>query len=101
MLPSEGTLKPPYRRSPPGLSTPTASEYRNMVKTVEEMKAILEWFTTKGVDTHDYEQAKGFLTKLGRGGLPSISRSPRWRCACLQPSRGRVKGHTESLAGHA
>jgi hypothetical protein len=36
-----------------------------MVKTVDEMKAIVEWFTTKGVDTHDYEEAKSFLNKLG------------------------------------
>ncbi|MHB1033397.1 MAG: hypothetical protein ACYC35_03300 [Pirellulales bacterium] len=59
-----GQIEAPYRRSSPDLSAPTASDYRNMVKTVEEMKAILEWFPTKGVDTHDYEQAKGFLTKL-------------------------------------
>lgn len=58
-------IESPYRRSPPDLSAPTASDYRVMVKTVEEMKAIVEWFPTKGVDTHDYEEAKGFLNKLG------------------------------------
>jgi|GEM_PF-2642155 len=60
-----GQIETPYRRSSPNLNTPTASDYRNMVKTVEEMKAIVEWFPTKGVDTHDYEQAKDFLNKLG------------------------------------
>lgn len=60
-----GQIETPYRRSPPNLNTPTASDYRSMVKTVEEMKAIVEWFPTKGVDTHDYEQAKDFLNKLG------------------------------------
>jgi hypothetical protein len=60
-----GVIEAPYRRSPPDLSTPTASDYRNMVKTVDEMKAIVEWFPTKGVNTHDYEEAKAFLNKLG------------------------------------
>ena len=58
-------IEAPYRRSPPGLSTPTASDYRNMEKTVEEMKGTLYWFATKGIDKHDHEQAKDFLNKLG------------------------------------
>lgn len=62
--PERGHIEAPYRRVPPGLSTPTASDYREMVKTVEEMKAILEWRTKTGVDTQNYQQAKDFLNKL-------------------------------------
>ena len=61
-------IEAPYRRSPPALSVPTADDYRNMVKDVEEMKAILEWRLTvkSGLDTNEYEQAKAFLDKLGQ-----------------------------------
>jgi hypothetical protein len=57
-------IEAPYRRSPPELSVPTAADYRDMAKTTQEMEAILEWFTTKGVNTRDYQQAKSFLTTL-------------------------------------
>jgi hypothetical protein len=61
-------IEAPYRRSPPALSTPTAEDYRDMVKTVDEMKAILEWRLTvkSGLETKNYEQAKAFLDKLGQ-----------------------------------
>lgn len=62
---SRRQIEAPYRRSPPDLSAPTASDYRNMVKTAEEMKSILQWVAKKGVDTEDYRQAEGFLAKLG------------------------------------
>lgn len=88
-------IEAPFRRSPPHLSTPTASDYRKMVKTVEEMKAIVEWFASKSVDTHDYDRAGDFLNKLGteaQDGLNSpraprlptagrcLRRSPCWKC---------------------
>jgi hypothetical protein len=61
-------IEAPYRKSPPGLSTPTAEDYRDMVKNVDEMKAILEWRLTvkSGLDTESYDQAKAFLDKLGQ-----------------------------------
>jgi hypothetical protein len=61
-------IEAPYRRSPPVLSVPTADDYREMVKTVNEMKAILEWRLTvkSGLPTNEYEQAKAFLAKLGQ-----------------------------------
>ena len=61
-------IEAPYRRSPPALSTPTAEDYRDMVKTVDEMKAILEWRLTvkSGLETKNYEQAKAFLDTLGQ-----------------------------------
>ncbi len=71
-------IETPYRRSPPDLSTPTATDYRNMVKTVEDMNSILEWRLGEhgGLPKVDYEQAKAFLNTLakeaqeraGRGG---------------------------------
>jgi hypothetical protein len=61
-------IEAPYRRSPPALSTPTAKDYRDMAKNVEEMKAILEWRLTvkSGLETSAYEQAEAFLDKLGQ-----------------------------------
>ena len=61
-------IEAPYRRSPPALSAPTANDYRDMVKNVDEMKAILEWRLSvkSGLETNSYEQAKAFLDKLGQ-----------------------------------
>ena len=61
-------IEAPYRRSPPALSAPTANDYREMVKTVDEMKAMLEWRLSvkSGLDANEYEQAKAFLDKLGQ-----------------------------------
>jgi hypothetical protein len=61
-------IEAPYRRSPPGLSTPTAADYRNMVSTVEQMKSILEWRLGQrgGLPRVDYEQAKAFLNNLAQ-----------------------------------
>jgi hypothetical protein len=58
-------IEAPFRRSPPKISTPTADDYQNMVKATDEMKAIVEWFATKGIDTREYEEANRFLDKLG------------------------------------
>jgi hypothetical protein len=61
-------IEAPYRRSPPALSAPTANDYRDMVKNVDEMKVILEWRLSvkSGLNTNDYERAKAFLDKLGQ-----------------------------------
>ena len=39
---------------------------RQMVRVVEDMKAILEWRLSEGVSTDDYNTAKTFLNKLGK-----------------------------------
>ena len=61
-------IEAPYRRSPPALNAPTANDYRDMVKNVDEMKAMLEWRLSvkSGLDANDYKQAKAFLDKLGQ-----------------------------------
>ena len=58
-------IEAPYRRTPPKLSVPTAADYRTMVGTVEDMKAVLEWLLKEGVETADYNAAKTFLNQLG------------------------------------
>ena len=58
------SIESPYRRSPPGLSTPTAQDYSNMVKTIEQMKGTLQWLTTQGVDAGEYNQAEAFLNQM-------------------------------------
>ena len=63
--PERARIEAPYRRTPPRLSTPTADDYREMVKTVESMRGILEWLTREGVETQQYDEAKAFLAKLG------------------------------------
>jgi hypothetical protein len=60
-------IEAPYRRSPPGLSTPTPDDYRDMAKAVDDMKAVLEWrLGQDGLATQDYQQAKAFLNTLGQ-----------------------------------
>jgi hypothetical protein len=70
-------IETPYRRSPPGLSTPTATDYRNMVKTVGDMKSVLEWRLGQngGLPTVDYEQAKAFLNNLAQEAQERAKRS--------------------------
>ncbi len=58
-------VEAPYRRSPPKLSTPTASNFGTIVETVEEMQAVLEWkLSDSGLPTNEYNQAKAFLAKM-------------------------------------
>jgi hypothetical protein len=73
-------IEAPYRRSPPGLSTPTADDYRAMAKTAGEMKAMLDWMAQDGLETNSYNEAKKFLDQLqeearghyeGRGPSPT------------------------------
>jgi hypothetical protein len=58
-------IEAPYRRTPPKLSTPTEADYQQMVSTVEDMKAVLQWRLSEGVDTNEYNAAKTFLNQLG------------------------------------
>ena len=58
-------IEAPYRRTPPTLSSPTAEDYRRMAATVDDMKAVLEWRLSEGVQTADYEEGKTFLNTLG------------------------------------
>ncbi|MCE5268218.1 MAG: hypothetical protein LLG00_10070 [Planctomycetaceae bacterium] len=58
-------IEAPYRRSPPGLSSPTAEDYRSIVRIAEEMKAMLEGLLQEGpLQTDQYNQADNFLNKL-------------------------------------
>jgi hypothetical protein len=59
-------VEAPYRRTPPQLSNPTHADYVQMVRTVEDMKAVLEWRLKEGIPTEDYNAAREFLEKLGR-----------------------------------
>jgi hypothetical protein len=59
-------IEAPYRRTPPKLSPPTIADYRQMTRTVEDMKAVLEWRLSEGADTNEYNTAKAFLNKLGQ-----------------------------------
>ncbi len=36
-----------------------------MASAVEDMKAVLQWRLSEGVDTNQYNVAKAFLDKLG------------------------------------
>jgi hypothetical protein len=66
---SRTAIEAPYRRTPPKLSMPTAADYRDMLKNVEDMKAILQWCLSAqagGMDTGEYQQAKAFLDQLGQ-----------------------------------
>ena len=74
-------IEAPYRRSPPGLSAPTADDYRAMAATIEQMKSVLEWRLQSGMVSEDYQQAKAFLDQLGqeagqRAGQGSKPRGP-------------------------
>jgi hypothetical protein len=60
------TIEAPYRRTPPQLSVPTQADYVQMVRTVEDMKAVLEWRLKEGIPTNDYNTATAFLAKLGQ-----------------------------------
>jgi hypothetical protein len=59
-------IEAPYRRTPPNLSVPTVADYQQMARTVEDMKAVLEWRLSDGADTNEYNTAKAFLDKLGQ-----------------------------------
>jgi hypothetical protein len=58
-------IEAPYRRTPPKLSTPNEDDYRQMVAAVEDMKAILQWRSSEGVDPNEFNTAKSFLIQLG------------------------------------
>ena len=59
-------IEAPYRHAtPPKLSTPNEDDYQQMAAAVEDMKAVLQWKLSEGVDTGQYNTAKAFLNKLG------------------------------------
>ena len=69
-------IEAPYRRSPPGLSVPTPDDYRAMIKTVADMRAVLEWLTQQGDDTDDYDEAKAFLNKIDQAARERAAAAP-------------------------
>jgi hypothetical protein len=64
-------VEAPYRRTTytpgaaPKLGTPNEDDYQKMAAAVEDMKAILQWKLSEGVDTGAYNTAKAFLNQLG------------------------------------
>lgn len=56
-------IEAPYRRNATGLSVPTAADYQNMIKTVEQMKATLKAMTAR-ITAEEYFNAQGFLDEL-------------------------------------
>jgi hypothetical protein len=58
-------IEAPYRRTPPKLSAPTPSDYRDIDKAVEQMKAILSGLTAS-VSAQQYLQAQAFLDQMGK-----------------------------------
>jgi hypothetical protein len=67
-------IEAPYCRTAPKESNTTPAEerkraladYRTMASAVDDMKAVLNWRLTQGVQTADYEAAKNFLDQLGQ-----------------------------------
>ncbi len=58
-------IEAPYRRTPPKFSTPNEDDYQQMAAAVEDMKAVLQWKLSEGVDTGQFNAAKAFLNQLG------------------------------------
>jgi hypothetical protein len=58
-------IESPYRRASSGLSTPTPADYRNMLKSIDRMKAILRQITGE-LSARDYLQADAFLDKMAQ-----------------------------------
>jgi hypothetical protein len=56
-------IEAPYRRSSKGLSTPTAADYKEIIKRVEQMKLILKEMTAK-LMAQEYFDAQAFLDRL-------------------------------------
>jgi hypothetical protein len=93
-------IEAPYRRSETELSTPSAIDYRRMAKTIQDMRAILEWLATHGVDTHDYGGAKDFLNRIGaeaskRSQLASSSAIPSTNQAVASPKAASCERETD------
>jgi hypothetical protein len=74
-------IEAPYRRSPPGLSLPTADDYRTIVTVAEEMKAMLEGLLQEGsLPTNQLDEAENFLNRIqqdARGRAQRADARPR------------------------
>jgi hypothetical protein len=76
-------VEAPYRRTvyvpgaPPKMGTPNEEDYQQMAAAVEDMKAVLQWKLSEGVDTGQYDAAKAFLNKLGAELTRKIQAAPR------------------------
>jgi hypothetical protein len=58
-------IEAPYRRTPPKLSAPNEEDYQQMAAAVDDMRAILEWRQSEGVNTNQFNAARNFLIQLG------------------------------------
>jgi hypothetical protein len=59
-------IEAPYRRTPPeGWDKISTDDYRQIAAAVEDMKALLQWRSSEGVDTSAFTVAKNFLIQMG------------------------------------
>ena len=56
-------IEAPYRRNSKGSRTPTAADYRNMLKAAEQMRSILKGMTPN-LTAHAYFESQAFLDRL-------------------------------------
>jgi hypothetical protein len=59
---ARATIEAPYRRTPPTIDQ---AHYRDMASAVEDMKAILVWRQSEGVNLNEFNAAKDYVTQLG------------------------------------
>jgi hypothetical protein len=71
-------IEAPYLRGVNGLSTPTADDYRNMIKTTEQMKTMLK-YVADVVSAQDYLTATAFLDKLAAEARDRLKNTSRTR----------------------
>jgi hypothetical protein len=58
-------IEAPYRRTPPEKwNTISTDDFRQMAAAVEDMKALLQWRSSQGVDVDAFNAAKNFLIQM-------------------------------------
>jgi hypothetical protein len=58
-------IEAPYRHTPPeGWDKLSTDDYRQIGAAVEDMKALLQWRSSEGVDTNAFTAAKNFLIQM-------------------------------------
>jgi hypothetical protein len=56
-------IEAPYRRNPKGLSTPTAADYNDIIKSVEQIKLLLKEMTAR-LTAQEYFDTQAFLDRM-------------------------------------
>jgi hypothetical protein len=68
-------IEDPYLRSIKGLSTPTPKDYRDMIETAEQMKAMLKTVSDV-ISAQDYMSAVTFLDQLAAEARGRLEKTP-------------------------